>query len=189
MLHAHGHEHKSEDGSEFYLFANRALYGLVNRRGTTMTEADTPGLIARPPLIYLGSIVAGVVLQRLYPVAVVPEAWGAPLGALLVLSAALLFLFAVAAFRRAGTPIRSVRPTTRIVQTGPYRLSRNPIYLAFTSLHLGIGLWVNSAWLLGTLLVTLIVMPHGVIAREERYLERRFGDEYLRYKAAVHRWF
>ncbi len=105
-----------------------------------MNRADTPGLIARPPFIYLGSILVGLVLQRLWPVALVPAAWEAPLGAPLILAAVLVFLFSVRAFRRAGTPIQSVRPTTRLVQTGPYRFSRNPIYLAFTSLHLGIGL-------------------------------------------------
>jgi len=154
-----------------------------------MNQGDTPGLIARPPLIYLSAMVAGLVLQRLWPVAVVPEAWEAPLGAPLILAAVLVFLLSVAAFRRAGTPIQSVRPTTRLVQTGPYRFSRNPIYLAFTSLHLGVGFWVNSAWLFGTLLLTLLLMSYGVIAREERYLERNFGDEYVRYKAAVRRWF
>ena len=154
-----------------------------------MNEADTPGLVARPPFIYLGSILVGLVLHRLRPLAVVPAAWEAPLGLPLILAAALVFLLSVRAFRRAGTPIKSVRPTTRIVQTGPYRFSRNPIYLAFTWLHLGIGLWVNSAWLLGMLLLTLVLMSYGVIAREERYLERKFGDEYVRYKTAVRRWF
>ena len=92
-----------------------------------MNEGDTPGLIARPPLIYLGSILVGLVLQRLWPIAVVPAACEALLGSPLILAAALLFLLSVRAFRRAGTPIRSVRPTTRLVQTGPYRFSRNPI--------------------------------------------------------------
>jgi len=154
-----------------------------------MSEGDTPGLIARPPLIYLGSILVGVALHRLWPVAVVPAEWAASLGAPLIVAAAAVFLLAVRAFSVAGTPIQSVRPTTRIVQTGPYRFSRNPIYLAFTTLHLGIALWVNSAWLLGTLLLTLVLVSYGVIAREERYLERKFGEEYVRYKAAVRRWF
>jgi len=164
-----------------------ALHWLVKKRDN-VSEGDTPGLIARPPLIYLGSILVGVALHRLWPVAVVPAEWAAPLGAPLIVAAAVVFLLAVRAFRRAGTPIQSVRPTTRIVQTGPYRFSRNPIYLAFTTLHLGIAIWVNSAWLLGTLLLTLVLMSYGVIAREERYLERKFGDEYVRYKTAVRRW-
>jgi len=151
-------------------------------------EGDTPGLTARPPLIYLGSVLVGSALQWLHPVALVPAAWEAPLGAPLVVAAIGVFLLAVRTFQRAGTPIQRVRPTTRIVQTGPYRFSRNPIYLAFTSLHLGVAVWVNSAWLLATLLVTLVLMSYGVIVREERYLERKFGDEYRRYKAAVRPW-
>jgi protein-S-isoprenylcysteine O-methyltransferase Ste14 len=153
-----------------------------------MTTGDTPGLIGRPPLIYLASILIGLALQWPWPVQVVPGAWAALLGAPLILAAIPIFASAVAAFRRAGTPIQSVRPTTRLVHTGPYRFSRNPIYLAFTLLHLGISLWVNSVWLLVTLLVTLVVMSYGVIAREERYLERRFGDDYRRYKGTVRRW-
>jgi len=76
-----------------------------------------------------------------------------------------------------------------IVRTGPYRFSRNPIYLAFSLLHLGISLWVNSAWLLSTLALAITVMTYLVIPREERYLERRFGEDYLQYKAVVRRWF
>ncbi len=150
---------------------------------------ETPGVIARPPLVYLCSFLIGLGLQGLWPLQVFPSAWGALLGAPLILAAALLFLLSSREFRRAGTPVPSVRPTTRIVRTGPYRFSRNPIYLAFTLLHLGIGIWVNSAWLLGMLALTLVLMSYGVIAREERYLARRFEDEYLQYKAAVRRWF
>jgi protein-S-isoprenylcysteine O-methyltransferase Ste14 len=153
-----------------------------------MHEGDTPGPIARPPVLYLGSILAGSALHWLRPVAVVPAAWAVPLGAPLILAASVVFLLSVRVFRSAGTPIQSVRPTTRIVETGPYRFSRNPIYVAFTALHLGIGLAVNSAWFFATLMLTLVLVSYGVIAREERYLERRFGDEYVRYKAAVRRW-
>jgi len=153
-----------------------------------VSTADTPGLIGRPPLIYLASILSGLALQWRWPVALVPATWATVLGATLVLAAIPVFASAVAMFRRAGTPIQSVRPTKRIVQTGPYRFTRNPIYLAFTLLHLGVALSVNSLWLLAMLLLTLVVMSYGVIAREERYLERRFGDEYRRYKRSVRRW-
>jgi protein-S-isoprenylcysteine O-methyltransferase Ste14 len=156
----------------------------VSARG----DGNTPGLIARSPLLYLGSILLGLILQWLRPIAVVPAAWRVLFGPPLVVAAIGVFLLSVQAFCAAGTPIQSVRPTTRIVQTGPHRFSRNPIYVAFTSLHLGIAFWVNSAWLLATLIVTLVVMSFGVIAREERYLERKFGDEYSKYKAAVRRW-
>lgn len=156
--------------------------------GDVMSTGDTPGLVGRPPLIYLASMLVGLALEGLWPVAVVPPSWATALGGPLVLAAIPIFASAVAMFRRAGTPIQSVRPTTRIVKTGPYRFSRNPIYLAFTLLHLGVALWVDSGWLLVTLLLTLVVVSYGVIAREERYLERRFGEEYRRYRGSVRRW-
>jgi len=74
------------------------------------------------------------------------------------------------------------------VQSGPYRLSRNPIYLAFSILVLGLACWLNSLWLLATLAAAVSLMAFVVIPREEHYLERRFGAEYLGYKARVRRW-
>jgi protein-S-isoprenylcysteine O-methyltransferase Ste14 len=158
-----------------------------------MSEADrdTPDLprpIVRPPILYAGSIALGSTLQWLRAVPVFPTAVQVPVGVALVMAAGLLFTWSVREFCRADTPVASVRPTTRIVETGPYGFSRNPIYLAFTMLHLGVAVWVNSAWLLGTLAVCLGVMSFGVIAREERYLERRFGEAYTRYRATVRRW-
>jgi len=109
-------------------------------------------------------------------------------GALLVLLAIGLFLFAVRTFQAAGTPVPGNRPTKTIVRTGPYRFSRNPIYLTFSLLQLGIALWVNSLWLVVTLVVAVAVMSLVVIPREERYLEARFPSEYPPYKASVRRW-
>jgi protein-S-isoprenylcysteine O-methyltransferase Ste14 len=99
-----------------------------------------------------------------------------------------LFAYAVRTFRAAGTPVPGNLPTTTIVRTGPYRYSRNPIYLAFSMLQLGIALWVDSLWLIATLLLALGLMAVVVIPREERYLERRFGAAYLAYKTRVRRW-
>ena len=144
--------------------------------------------IVRPPILYGGSIALGCAVQWSQLVPVFPTAMQVPVGLPLVVVAGILFALSIREFGRADTPVRSVRPATQIVTTGPYRFSRNPIYLAFTMLHLGIAVWVNSVWLLGTLAVSLVVMSFGVIAREERYLERRFGDAYTDYKAAVRRW-
>jgi protein-S-isoprenylcysteine O-methyltransferase Ste14 len=88
----------------------------------------------------------------------------------------------------ARTPVPGNEPTSAIVQSGPYRFTRNPIYLAFSVLVLGIACWVNSIWLLGTLAAAVSLMSFVVIPREERYLERRFRAEYLEYKAKVRRW-
>jgi len=134
------------------------------------------------------AILAGAGLQALLPAPFLPPALARGVGVPLVAAALLLFALSIREFRRARTSVRPDRPTTAIIRTGPYRLSRNPIYLAMTLLHLGIAAWANSLWLLVTLVFTLGVMSAGVIAREERYLERKFGEEYRRYRAAVRRW-
>ena len=110
------------------------------------------------------------------------------MGASLVVIAVALFVSAVAKFRAAGTPVPARQSTTAIVRSGPYRFSRNPIYLAFSVFQLGIAVWVNSLWLLATLVVAFGLMHYVVIPKEEQYLERRFGSEYLEYKASVRRW-
>jgi protein-S-isoprenylcysteine O-methyltransferase Ste14 len=156
--------------------------------GSDPTTQDNPGVVARPPLIYLSSILIGALLQFLWPLQIFPASLGLPLGGALILIAIGLFVLSIREFRAAGTAIPTDQPTTALVKTGPYRFSRNPIYLSTTLLHLGIAIWVNSAWLLGTLILTLLIIRYGVIAREERYLEQKFEDEYLRYRASVRRW-
>lgn len=111
-----------------------------------------------------------------------------PLGGTAVLVAVALFVWAVRTFRTAGTPVPGNRPATTIVRTGPYRYSRNPIYLSFSLLQLGIAFWVSSLWLLVTLVPVVALMSFVVIPREEHYLESRFPSDYLPYKASVRRW-
>ena len=152
-----------------------------------MPEAANLGIV-RPPVVYLGAIVLGLVLHVAWPARLVSRAVSAPLGAAAVLLAVALFLSAVRTFRKAGTPVPGNRPTTTIVRTGPYRWSRNPIYLAFSLLQLGVAFWVNSLWLLVTLVPAVALMSFVVIPREEQYLETRFASDYLPYKASVRRW-
>jgi protein-S-isoprenylcysteine O-methyltransferase Ste14 len=111
-----------------------------------------------------------------------------PIGVMVVLAAGALFISATRMFREAGTPVPGNRPTTAVVRTGPYRFSRNPVYLAFTLFQIGLAVWVNSLGLLLALLPALALMALVVIPREERYLEARFPAEYLPYKRAVRRW-
>jgi protein-S-isoprenylcysteine O-methyltransferase Ste14 len=144
--------------------------------------------IVRPPLVYLGAIALGLLLHFAWPVRLVSHAVGGPLGGTAVFVAVALFLSAVRTFRTAGTPVPGNRPTTTIVRTGPYRFSRNPIYLAFSLLQLGVAVWVNSLWLLVTLIPAVALMSFVVIPREEQYLETRFPSDYLPYKASVRRW-
>jgi protein-S-isoprenylcysteine O-methyltransferase Ste14 len=127
------------------------------------------------------------VLGFAWPEAFLPRGFATPLGSVLVVAAVILFFFSVRKFWAVGTPVPGNRPTTAIVRTGPYRFSRNPIYVAFSLLQLGIAAWVNSLWLIATLTGAIGLMTL-VIRREERYLERKFGTEYLDYKARVRRW-
>jgi protein-S-isoprenylcysteine O-methyltransferase Ste14 len=144
--------------------------------------------LVRPPFVYVGSIALGLMLHLLWPARLVPTSVSTPLGAVVTVLAIALFVSAVRKLRAAATPIPGNRPTTTIVRTGPYRFSRNPIYLAFSLLQLGLSLWVNSLALLITLIPAVALMWLVVIPREERYLEARFPSEYLPYKASVRRW-
>jgi protein-S-isoprenylcysteine O-methyltransferase Ste14 len=152
-----------------------------------VTRVANVGLI-RPPLVYLGSIGLGLLVHSFWPVELLPASVGVPIGVMAVLVAGALFISAVGTFRKAGTPVPGNRPATTIVRRGPYRFSRNPVYLAFTLFQIGLAAWVNSLGLLLTLLPALAVMVLVVIPREERYLEARFPMEYLPYKRAVRRW-
>ena len=155
--------------------------------GTSGADVANLGLV-RPPFVYLGSIALGLVLHLLWPARLVPPPVSTPVGAIVTVLAIALFVSAVRTLRAAGTPIPGNRPTTAIVRTGPYRFSRNPIYLAFSLVQLGLSLWVNSLALLITLIPAVALMWFVVIPREERYLEARFPSEYSPYKASVRRW-
>jgi protein-S-isoprenylcysteine O-methyltransferase Ste14 len=149
---------------------------------------DKPGVVAPPPLIYLGAVLVGALLERLSRWKIPTGRWNPAVAALLIVVGAVLSIFAVLEFKRAGTPPEPHKPTTAIVTSGPYRVTRNPIYLSFTLVQLGIALWTGSGWILVLLVPVLVLMNYGVIAREERYLDRKFGDEYFNYRRRVRRW-
>ena len=94
-----------------------------------------------------------------------------------------------ATMRRAGTNVRPDRPAIALVTGGPFRFSRNPLYLSLTTLYLGITLYFDALWLLIMLVPVLAFVHWRIVLREERYLEARFGDAYRAYKARVRRWF
>ena len=150
-------------------------------------EVASVGLI-RPPFVYVGSIGLGLLVHWFWPVQWLGRSLGVPLGVVGVLVAGALFISAARTLRKAGTPVPGNRPTRTIVRRGPYRFSRNPIYLAFTLFQIGLAAWINSLGLLLTLLPALALMMRVVIPREERYLEAWFPTEYLPYKRAVRRW-
>ena len=153
-----------------------------------MKTTDTAGVIAPPPVIYLTSLVIGLVLRALVPTPFLPRGLAFMLGAILIAIAVWLSVWGVRVMHRAGTSEKTSLPTTALVTTGPFRYSRNPLYVSLTLGYLGIAVAAQSLWALALLIVVLAVMLRGVIGREERYLERRFGEDYLRYKGRVRRW-
>ncbi len=153
-----------------------------------MSKQDTAGVIAPPPLIYLAGLVIGLGLGYLAPTPFLPRSIAYGLGAVLILIAASIIISARRMMLRAGTAIKPTIPTTALVITGPFRFTRNPLYIGATLFYVGIAVAARSLWALALLLVVLAVMHRGVIDREERYLERRFGADYVRYKERVRRW-
>jgi protein-S-isoprenylcysteine O-methyltransferase Ste14 len=140
-----------------------------------------------PPLIYVLFFLAGLVLQRYVPIAQLPS-WTLLLAPVLIASWLMLTVWSFRRFWGAGTSIVPVRPSTALVIEGPYRLTRNPMYVGMLFLYLGVACWSGLMWPLLLAPVLVWVIHVTVIGREERYLIRKFGDEYRRYQTQVRRW-
>jgi protein-S-isoprenylcysteine O-methyltransferase Ste14 len=149
---------------------------------------DHADVVGRPPAVAVAALSTGIILHLVVPVEIVPglPTWVA--GVPLAVVALVLFGLSLREFGKYGTPVRGTEPAVTIVATGPYRFSRNPIYLSFILLQLGVALTVNSAWILVIIIPTFLYLSFGVIDREESYLSRKFGDEYYHYKESVRRW-
>jgi protein-S-isoprenylcysteine O-methyltransferase Ste14 len=151
-----------------------------------LTAAANLGWV-RPPLVYASAIAAGALLTWLWPLPFALPG-SVPIGGSVVLAAVVLFVASIRALRAAGTPVPGNQPTTSMVRAGPYRFSRNPIYVAFFLLQLGIALCLGSLWILVTLIPAAVLVSGVVVRREERYLEGRFGPQYWSYRNSVRRW-
>ncbi len=149
---------------------------------------DNPGVVALPPVLYAGTLALALLLHLIVPQRLLSRTPAWVLGSLLVGVAIVIMASGVRAMARARTEMDVRKPTTAIVVDGPFRYTRNPLYVSLTLLYLGIGALVNTLWPLLLLPILLVVMQRGVIEREERYLERKFGDGYLRYRSRVRRW-
>jgi protein-S-isoprenylcysteine O-methyltransferase Ste14 len=150
--------------------------------------ADRSRVIAPPPLIYLATFVPGWFIDRaLEPPAldVLTRMLG---GALFFVPGLALAAGAFRAFRRARTTANPYGESTAIITDGPFRYTRNPLYVTLALFYVALALVANAPWAVTTLPIALLLVHHGVILREERYLENRFGDQYVHYKARVRRW-
>ena len=151
--------------------------------------ADTAQVLVRPPLMWALAAVIGIALAWLAPwpfvPAAVPAVW---VGAALVVLAVALFVWAITTMTRAGSNVPTSRPTTTIVDAGPYGFTRNPIYLGMMLSLVGLAIAFDSIWSLIALVLFFLVIRFGVVAREEAYLDRKFGDVYRGYRTRVRRW-
>jgi protein-S-isoprenylcysteine O-methyltransferase Ste14 len=153
--------------------------------------AGTAGVVARPPLLFLASLLIGFVLDRLLPLPfelpAAPTADAVVAGSLIVGGLA-LFAVGIRDFSRAATPVPTNQPVRALVTTGLHAWTRNPIYLGMFVFYDGIGVAARSPWILILTLPLAITIRYGVVAREEAYLERLFGDAYRDYMVRVRRW-
>lgn len=150
---------------------------------------DTSGPVVRPPIAWAVAVVAGLVLGWLLPLPFLPAAMPAGwIGGLIFLAGLALLIWSATTFRQAGTAVQASVPTSSIVSEGPYRYSRNPIYVAMFIGLVGVSIGFDNLWHLALLVLFYLVIRYGVVAREETYLARKFGDAYLGYKRQVRRW-
>jgi protein-S-isoprenylcysteine O-methyltransferase Ste14 len=155
---------------------------------TVQQPADTAGVIAPPPLIYLGALGVGFGLDAAFGFASLPAAVAVPVGCALMVAGGAFAVTFVVAFRRSGTPVDPYAPSAKLVTCGPYRLTRNPGYLGMALACAGIAVVSNALLAFVPLAAAVVIIDRGVIAREERYLERKFGAAYAEYRARVRRW-
>jgi protein-S-isoprenylcysteine O-methyltransferase Ste14 len=144
--------------------------------------------VARPPLIYLGAFFIVVVCRWLRPMPIVAEGRGLWPGLVLIALGVGVAIWGRRTMEAAGTNINPALPAKTIVSSGPFRFSRNPLYLCLTVMYLGLTLAVNTWWGIAVVVPLIIVMHAGVVLREERYLEKKFGEPYRQYRARVRRY-
>lgn len=149
---------------------------------------DHAGVAFHPPILLAASLAIGFLSRWIAPLSFLPERVSSMFGPVVVVLSFGICLWAVLTMFRGKASIPTHKPTDTIVVRGPFRFSRNPIYLSMVLLILGLGIWTNSLWFLILAIVSVPLLTWGVISREERYLERKFGERYASYKSCVRRW-
>ena len=151
-------------------------------------QQDTAGVIAFPPLLVVGTLVLGLVWHWLVPRHPFPTLPSRIAGIALVVLGGAIIAWGAKTMRAAGTNIDPSQPALALVTTGPFRFSRNPLYLANVIIYIGTTLVVDALWPFVLLVPLIALLEWGVIRREERYLSRIFGAPYDAYRARVRRW-
>lgn len=153
-------------------------------------ESDHPNIRFPPPLLYAGVVAGGQLLGQRWPLPLdgVGVTASRVAGSAVLAVGAGLMLSAVQRFRHHGTSLLPIRPASRFVADGPYRFTRNPMYLGLTTIAAGVGLLLGNGWVLALLVPAAVVADVAFIRPEERYLDRRFGEDYRAYRTVVRRW-
>ncbi len=153
-------------------------------------RADAPNIVVLPPVLVAGTLLLGLVAHYwVWTVALLPPSVARVVGLVVFVCAGTLAHFAHLAMQRVGTNVLPTQPTLALATDGPFRITRNPLYVAAIGVYVGVMLWVNSLALLILLVPMFAVLHWGIVRREEHYLEEKFGASYLAYKRLVPRWF
>jgi len=156
------------------------------------TKKDSPGVIVFPPALLIGTMLLGIALGKFRPWPIYSAS--APLFSIRIVAAVMgllgvgLMAWGRTTMVRAGTNVPPHKPTLAIVTAGPFRFTRNPLYVGGTLIYIALTMAMGSAWLLGLFVPMILLLRWGIILREERYLAEKFGEVYLAYKATVRRW-
>ena len=155
----------------------------------TSEETDNPGVIAFPPLIWLiGAVISTIIHFFVIGIPIMNHNAAVVCGIIFIILAPTLALSALFVMKQAGTNVNPAKPALTIVRGGPFRFTRNPMYLALCFLQIALGFFLND-WITLLFVVPLFLMLHyGVVLREERYLTTKFGEPYLQLKREVRRW-
>ena len=156
--------------------------------GEARTTESLPGVRFPPPLLYIGGFLVGLALEAAFPIGALPLALAIALGVACLLVSLVLDGAAMARFFRAKTSVIPAKPTTALVTSGPYRFTRNPMYVGMAFLYAGFAFAFGVFWAFAVLPLVLLTVDRVVIPPEERYLESHFGEQYAEYRRRVRRW-
>jgi protein-S-isoprenylcysteine O-methyltransferase Ste14 len=168
--------------------SDEPFYSPNDKPPLRVARPDSPGVRFPPPILYAAAVVGGVVVDRQWSLPIGFDVTRRLLACFLIAGWAALTASGVRSFWQRHTSVVPIRPATALVITGPYRFTRNPMYLGLALLTAAFGLFLNTWWPILLLVPTLIIVQRWVIAREERYLHRRFGADYDGYVRQVRRW-
>lgn len=161
------------------------------RKKHHLDDTSKVNIIGYPPIIFACTLFGSIIVHLIHPLEFMPDNWFLRLGfgAVFFFYGGMIGLSAKNVMKRAGTPVKHKEETTAIATDGPYRYSRNPLYLAIFLIHLSFAVMLNSLWTLLSTVILILIIHYGVVLGEEKYLERKFEYRYLAYKQTARRWF